>query len=261
ARAAEIMADVMGAPVSTGWLAGAAGRAYALLTLFEEVVRAAVAVAYVVCADETPTRVAGQRRYVHVACTDRLTCLHPGKRSKEAIEAGGVLPGFAGVLVTDAYAAYDSYGGGRQLCCAHLLRELQQLIDFDPVHAPWAANMAEVLTEANGLVRQARGRGRAALEPEVLEGIARRYRRVVVFAKSVGGHALIRRLDARQDDYLRFAADFGVPFTSNAAERDLRMVKLHDKVSGTWRSWEGLVHFCRIRSYTATLKKNGVNVL
>lgn len=95
-------------------------------------------------------------------------------------------------------------------------------------------------------------RGREAMEAFIV---------LPAFVKAGPTHPLIRRLDARREDHLRFAADFGVPFTSNAAEQDLRMVKLQVKVSGGWRTLAGAERFCRIRSFFSTLKKQGLTVL
>lgn len=257
-RASEIMADVCAAPVSTGWLAGLGRRAHALLEGFDTAVRTALASAPVAHADETGARVAGAGHWVHVAGTDTLTCydVHP-KRGREAMDAFGILPALAGVLVTDALGSYTAYGTAHQLCCAHLLRELNALIEFEEDHAAWAQNMKDVLLGARDVVQEARSAGRRALTEEEREDIHRRYGRVIAYAKAGPAHPLIRRLAARRADYLRFTADFAVPFTSNAAERDLRMVKLQVKVSGGWRTLEGAAYFCRIRSFISTVRKQG----
>ncbi|CAM3887447.1 IS66 family transposase [Nocardiopsis rhodophaea] len=255
-RAGEIMGDLLAARVSTGWLAGLGKRAHTLLEGFDAWARHAITASPVVHADETGARAAGAGHWVHVAGTAVLTCydLHP-KRGREAMGAFGILPALDGVLVTDALGSYTAYGSAHQLCCAHLLRELNALIEFEPDHAAWAANMKDVLLGARDLVAQARSAGRTALTGGELDGIGRRYGRVVAFAKAGPHHGLIRRLDERRADYLRFAADFAVPFTNNAAERDLRMVKLQVKVSGGWRTLDGARYFCRLRSFISTARK------
>ena len=138
-----------------------------------------------------------------------------------------------------------------------MLRELNALVEFEPEHAAWAKNMAEVLTAARDRVERARLQGRGILAEPEREEIHRGYRRVLAYAKAGSTHPLIRRLDARREDYLRFVADMAVPFSSNAAERDLRMIKLQVKVSGGWRSLDGARHFCRIRSFISTTRKQG----
>jgi transposase len=257
-RAREILADTLGAPVSAGWLTGLAAKAHDKLEGFERALKAALVSAAVVHADETGARVDGAGHWVHVTGTATLTCysVHP-KRGRQAMDAMGVLPAFDGTLVTDALSSYNAYGTAHQLCCAHLLRELNALIAFEPDHAAWAANMKDVLIGAHDQVDQARSEGRTALTRGELAGVWSRYARVVAFAKAGPHHALIRRLDERREDYLRFASDFAVPFTSNGAERDLRMVKLQVKVSGGWRTLAGAERFCRIRSFISTAKKQG----
>lgn len=261
-RAGEVLADLCGAKVSTGWLATLGERAHHLLEPFEEAVKAALVSAPVVHADETGARVAESGHWVHVAGTDTLTFygVHP-KRGREAMDAFGVLGAFTGTLVTDALASYNAYGSAHQLCCAHLLRELNALVDYEPGHKAWAKNMKDVLLQARGKVAAAKDQGRDRLDQEELAGIEGAYRRVTAFAKAGPPHALIRRLDLRRADYLRFAADLAVPFTSNAAERDVRMVKLQVKMSGGWRTLAGAEHFCRIRSFISTARKQGQKVL
>nr|WP_275040977.1 transposase [Nocardiopsis valliformis] len=166
------------------------------------------------------------------------------------------VPGF-----TDALASYDVYDTAQQLFCAHLLRELQALVDFEPDYAAWAQNMADMLLRAREKVEQASSEGRSVLEEEELARIGTAYRRVVAYAKAGPRHALAERFNRRRDDYLRFAIDFAVPFTSNAAERDVRMVKLQMKVSGGWRTLSGAEYFCRIRSFISAVRKQGQAVL
>ncbi|USY20462.1 IS66 family transposase [Nocardiopsis exhalans] len=257
-RASEIMADLLGARVSTGWLAGLGRRAHTLLEGFDTQVRRAITASPVVHADETGARVAGAGHWVHVAGTPALTCYdaHP-RRGRQAMDAAGILPAFTGTLVTDALGSYNAYGSAHQLCCTHVLRELAALIDFEPDHGAWAKNMTDVLVGARDLVEQTRLKGRTALTSAELEGVGRRYGRVIAFTKAGPHHALVRRLDERRQDYLRFAANLDVPFTSNAAERDLRMIKLQVKVSGGWRTLAGARYFCRLRSFISTARKQG----
>lgn len=117
--------------------------------------------------------------------------------------------------------------------------------------------MTDVLVTARELVDQAWARGHTALTQRELDDIHHRYAGVLAYARAGPDHPLIRRLDARRADYLRFTVDFAVPFTSNGAERDLRMIKLQVKVSGGWRTLQSARHFCRIRSFISTVKKQG----
>ena len=195
--------------------------------------------------------------------------VHP-KRGTEAMKAMGVLPSFAGVAVHDAWAPYDTYTGPEhQLCCAHALRELQAVTDAAPAGQwCWAAQAAEALTAMQDLVREAIRQGRDAVDPAALAAQVRLYRSAVLAGASQTAarsgplmkkhHALARRLLGRQDDYLRFTTDFRAPPDNNGSERDIRMAKLRQKVSGCLRTLTGARQFCAIRSYLSTAAKHGI---
>ena len=191
--------------------------------------------------DETGFHVAGRLHWVHCARTGKYTLLmvHP-RRGAEAMKAMGVLPSFAGVAVHDAWAPYDTYTGPRhQLCCAHALRELQAVTDAAPAGQwCWAAQVR--------LYRSA-----------VLAGASQTSARSGALMKK--HNALARRLIDRQDDYLRFIRDFSVPPDNNGSERDIRMTKLRQKVSGCLRTLTGARQFCAIRSYLSTAAKHGLS--
>ena len=194
--------------------------------------------------------------------------VHP-KRGTEAMKAMGVLPSFAGVAVHDAWAPYDTYTGPEhQLCCAHALRELQAVTDAAPAGRwCWAAQAAEVLTAMQDLVREAISQGRDAVDQAALAAQIRLYRSAVLAGASQTAarsgplmkkhNALARRLPGRQDDYLRFTTDFRAPPENNGSERDIRMAKLRQKVSGCLRTLTGARQFCAIRSYLSTAAKHG----
>jgi hypothetical protein len=196
--------------------------------------------------------------------------VHP-RRGTEAMKAMGVLPSFAGVAVHDAWAPYDTYTGPEhQLCCAHALRELQAVTDAAPAGRwCWAAQAAEALTAMQDLVREAAGQGRDAVDPAALAAQVRLYRSAVLAGASQTSarsgalmkkhNALARRLIDRQDDYLRFIRDFSVPPDNNGSERDIRMTKLKQKVSGCLRTLTGARQFCAIRSYLSTAAKHGLS--
>jgi transposase len=111
----------------------------------------------VLYADETPARGSGKLAYVHVACTEFLTALHTGGRSAQDIDAGGVLPGYAGTLVRDGYAGYDHLSDAVHAWCgAHGLRDLKGLDEFDPDGQVWARSMADLMIWANRQATAAR---------------------------------------------------------------------------------------------------------
>ena len=225
----------------------------------------------VLYADETPGRAAGKLHYVHVACTEFLTVMHTGDRTKEAIDAGGVLPGYAGTIVRDGYKGYQHLTDALHAWCgAHGLRDLAGLYRFDPDGQVWARSMADLLLDANAKAAAARAAGRAGLSHAELAGIRSWYRGAAAkgLADNAGkttqiakdGLTLARRFRDHEDMILRFAADLAVGFTSNQAERDVRPVKVQQRTSGgTWRTLLGLADFAVVQSYLSTTAKWGID--
>jgi transposase len=222
--------------------------------------------------DETGFRVEGKLAWVHCAHTSKYTLLmvHP-RHGRQAIEAMGVLPAFAGIAIHDAWAPYDIYAGAEhQLCCAHALRELQAVTDAAPAGEwCWATQAAHAIVAMQALVSGAITKGRAAVDPAALAEQVTLYRSAALIGASQTAaragklmrkhNALARRLLDRQDDYLRFTADFRAPPDNNGTERDIRMAKLKQKVSGCLRTMTGARQFCAIRSYLSTAAKHGLN--
>ncbi len=214
--------------------------------------------------DETGFRVDGRLAWVHCARTGKYTLLmvHP-RRGRQAMEAMGVLPAFAGIAVHDAWGPYDSYtGAGHQLCCAHALRELQAVADCAP-EGQWC--WAHRDTGAGERGEQPRS---PFADPAALAAQVHAYRSAALIGASQTAarsgklmrkhNALARRLLDRQDDYLRFTRDLRVPADNNGSERDIRMAKLRQEVSGCLRTMTGARQFCAIRSYLSTAAKHGL---
>jgi transposase len=270
-RTALALGELFGIPLSSGTVAALTARAAGRLDGFLEQVRDQVAASAVAGFDETGFRVEGRLAWVHCARTGKYTLLmvHP-RRGRQAIEAMGILPRFAGVAVHDAWAPYDTYTSpDHQLCCAHALRELQAVTDATPGGQwCWATQATEALTRIQQLVSQAISQGQDAVDPAALAGQTRLFRSAALIgrAQTAGRsgalmkkhNALARRLLDRQDDYLRFTTDFRAPPDNNATERDIRMVKLKQKVSGCLRTMTGARQFCAIRSYLSTAAKHGL---
>jgi len=246
-RAAQLLADVLGAPVATGTLAGVVAEGAAGLDGFVEVVGERLAAAPVAHFDETGARVAGRLHWVHSASTAGLSlfAVH-AKRGKVAMDAAGVLPGFGGVAVHDGWSPYWRYPDVRHaLCGAHLLRELEAVSD-EPGQG-WAAGMAELLVDAKLAADRARAGGAECIDADVQARLHARYQRLLADGQAANppppatgrrGRArrspaanLLGRLDAHRDEVLLFLDDGRVPFDNNQAERDLRMVKLQQKIS------------------------------
>jgi transposase len=271
-RTAQALAELFGVPLSSGTVAGITARAAGKLDGFLERVRENITASAVAGFDETGFRVAGSLHWVHCARTGKYTLLMAHeRRGAKAMEAMGILPSFAGVAVHDAWAPYDTYTGpGHQLCCAHALRELQAVTDSAPAGEwCWAAQAADALTAMQTLVSEAIAQGRGRADPAALAARVRSYRSAVLTGISQAAarcgplmkkhHALARRLAARQDDYLRFTSDWRVPPDNNGSERDIRMTKLKQKVSGCLRTLAGARQFCAIRSYLSTAARHGVH--
>src|SRR6266511_4419313 len=203
--------------------------------------------------------------------TDKYTLLtcHP-KRGTRGIDDLRVLPRFRGVAIHDAWAPYDTYlDPQHQLCCAHALRELQAVAETAPTGEwCWATQAADAMVAMQILVNEAAAGGRDSVEEPALAEQVRRYRS----AAGIGIHgtaartgklmkkhnALAHRLLDRQDDYLRFTHDWRIPPDNNGSERDIRMIKLRQKVSGCQRTLTGAKQFCAIRSYRSTAAKHGM---
>lgn len=276
-RAAEMMATCFGAPVSTGWLASLPSRAAEGLQDFQDAVRTRLVAADVAHFDETGARVAGKTRWIHVACTDAWTCYHLAEaRGKPAMDAGGVLPHFFGVAVHDGLHPYRHYEqAGHALCGAHHLRELAGIAEV--TDQTWPSELSDLLVEIHQAVSTAKAAGKTKLADRRLAAYRRRYRTLIAQGQRLNpppprtgkrgrprlgpAPALLRRLDVYADDVLRFATDFAVPFDNNQAERDVRMIKLQQKVSGGWRTRTGIEAFLDVRSYLSTTGKQGLNAL
>ena len=273
-RATLLLCQLAGITVSTGWMAGIRGRAAALVDAsdFMDRVRELLKTAPAVHADETPARAGGGTRYVHLACTRYLTCMHTGNRSAEAIDAGQVLPGYQGVIVRDGYAGYGHLTSALHAWCAvHLLRDLKGLYDFEPAQQEWASEMAGLLIEARDAACSARAAGQSALDTAVLNGLVTRYRALAAAglaanlyrrtATAKDARRLARRFLGFEDLILRFATrpDLDI-FSNNEAERTIRPVKVRQRSSGgSWRTLEGLAEFALVQSYLSTAAKWGIS--
>jgi len=258
-RAAQLLAELMGMPVSTGTVQAAVAKAAARLAGFAAWVKQELRAAPVPHADETGLRVAGKLCRAHSASTPRATWIwvHPS-RGRPGIDDAGVLPGCTGFLVSDMFSAYDTLPGlaGRQLCCAHLLRELRAVTDHhadaNPGKGCWADQAAQAIRAAIADPASA-----PAAREQILDALRADEPHNHPGGKLGDKHAaLARRLATRIDDYLRFTTTPGLEPTNNPAEQETRMVKIKMKITGGMRTLEGARHFTTIRSYLATARKN-----
>ncbi|MEV0810407.1 IS66 family transposase [Micromonospora sp. NPDC050200] len=271
-RVAGLMADLLGVRVSVGFVHQVVTEAARRLGPFTSHLAALLHVQDVLHADETPARVGGGFKYVHVACTPALTLFHAGGRSAADVDAGGVLPGFTGTLVRDGYAAYQHLKSAEHAWCgAHLIRDLRGVHETDPAGQGWAEVMAGTLLMAKKMTEQAVAAGRDALTAEEVSHIRACYAGAVAHGREQNppdregklsrAGTLVERFATHRDMILRFTVDLAVPFTNNQAERDLRPVKLQQKISATWRTLQGLADFAALRSYLSTAAKHGQDAL
>ena len=281
ARVRELLADVYGIEVSEGTLYNVRSRCFDALEETERSIKSLVLESPVVHFDETGFRVKNKLWWLHVACTDGLTFyfVHT-KRGKIAMDAMKILPQFKGIANHDGLKSYAQYDGSKHsLCNAHHLREL--IFMAERYEQIWASQMIALLVEMNEAVKSAKALEMTALEISQLDTFERQYRDILKtgFAEnpaiplpenqvSARGRPkqhpaknLLDRLQSQSEAVLRFIHNFEVPFDNNQAERDLRMMKLKQKISGCFRSEQGAVNFCRIRGYMSTLRKQGANVL
>jgi uncharacterized coiled-coil protein SlyX len=271
-RAADLLGDWVGAEVSVGSLqAFVAGGADGLEGFVEEI-RQQLASADVAHFDETGGRIDGRLRWIHSASTETLTLLSAhAKRGIEAMDDAGVLPGFRGVAVHDGWAPYRAFEQATHaLCGAHHLRELRAAWEEGQL---WARGISCLLVDTKDRVEQARAAGRERLSRSALRELHECYHDLIELGyeenpgladqedgrrpKRTKAQNLLLRLDQREQEVLRFAHDLRVPFDNNLCERDLRMIKLQQKISGCWRTTAGAERFLAIRSYLSTARKQG----
>jgi transposase len=277
-RLVELMADLFGVKLAAATIARMSRICAERLRGFAETVRDLVAGALVKHMDETGFRIAGKTQWLHVACTALLTFY------RVCAKRGSLLANVTGIVVHDHWKPYYTMQGVlHALCNAHHLRELKALVEIE--REDWARKMQRLLRRACHAANLARERG-VPLKPRLIECFERCYD--AILAEGLGfhaaqvplaraamkgtgkrrgraprrtGHNLLLRLATRKEDTFRFLHDPTVPFTNNQAERDGRMMKLRQKISGGFRSFEGAMDFAVIRSFFSTAKKQSWNII
>jgi transposase len=278
ARTSHLLQDVLGIHLSAGSIARFVEQCHERLAPMEDQLKAALHQGVLIHQDETPMRVGTAHQWVHVTATERLThyAAHL-KRGGEALDAIGILPAFQGILMHDGWTPYQAYTCQHALCNVHHLRELTFL--EEELKQAWAGQMKTLLLEMKAAVEHAKAAGQRDLDVLALGRFHRRYQALLAVGyqanpppappkKTHGGRTkqhparnLLDRLSIYKWQVLAFLLDFRVPFSNNQAERDLRMLKVQQKVSGGFRTEQGLSRFCRIRSYLSTVRKQGGSLL
>jgi transposase len=277
ARITELVEDCFGQSISEDTVTSAVQSSSHAVTPSLEAIEAGIIQAAVAHADETGMRVVGKLHWLHVLSTPLLTRygVH-AKRGQEALKALQLLPQFRGELVHDGWSAYQAFSQcGHALCNAHLLRELTFLVE--QYEQAWAVELKTLLLEMKQAVEQAQAQGQSELDPLHHHHFMQRYRQWVQVGMALNPPAetqpgkrrvaqspprkLLHRLQRDAHAILAFLRDFRIPFDNNLAERDLRMMKVKQKISGSFRTLQGAELFARLRSYLSTARKQGQPML
>jgi transposase len=286
ARTSETMRDLFGCGLSPATVERAGRICSRKLVRCEQRIKAAIRQSPVVGADETGLRVAGGSGWVHIARTETHThYAYDQRRGKAAMDEIGILPGFRGTLVRDGFTSYRWYEQCRHaLCNAHLLRDLVYIDEVDPTQKLWTEPLRLLLFSAKAKASESKSAGADQISVGERDSLLRRYKKILKQAdrlnpqppQEVPGpdppvgrreargptpRSINSRLQRKRDEILRFMTDLSVPFDNNGSERDLRMVKLMQKIAGCFRTSDGARSFCRTRSYLSTARKQGFSLL
>lgn len=263
ARCAELIADLTGHGIATGSLSNFQGRCFADLEGYERAIRERLLQSPVLHADETGIRLNGKNSWMHVISSGAISLFaHHANRGKRAMDDMGLLGLYKGTLVHDRFSSYFSYNCGHSLCNAHILRDLVYV--EEAFGADWAEGIRKLLVRAKK-DREKDPDLKASYYSKVFEKYVGLIRPVIKKYdkkfKKTDEERLAFALEKHKYLFLKFIKQPHVPFDNNQAERDLRMIKVKQKVSGCFRSQEHAQYFARIRGYISTVKKNGENVL
>jgi transposase len=276
-RCAEALDDLFHCRLSRGTLATILQKGASELVEAELLIKQGLRKSAVIGVDETNLRVRQKQDWVHVSSTPRLTLLvHDCRRGAAAISEIDILPRYTGTALHDGFTAYERYDQcAHALCNAHILRELNYVRETSKPE--WAKEMKDLLLEIKAAVVQAQAAGLKNLGPrerrkfsedydEVLAKAGKQQKRAKKVAESEAPFAaaarkLANRLIKKKEQVLLFMQDFRVAFDNNQAERDLRMFKVKQKISGCFRTDRGVREFCRLRSYLSTMKKQNKEAL
>jgi len=275
-RTKEFVHDILGHQLSTGTLYNTRQYAFGQLATFEERLKALLTAAVVAGFDETGIRIMAQRLWLHSCSTSQHAYYEPhARRGQVAMDDIGILPNFKGIAIHDFWKSYYHYGGEHGLCNAHLLRDLTFV--KERYKQAWADELAGLLLKMKAAKQRAIAKGKQCLSAATLnryrslyEGLVQKGLQANPYKpppekkrgrkKKTKPRNLIERFRDYADDILRFFYDFKVPFDNNFSERDIRMMKVKQKISGCFRSFDGARFFARIRSFIVTARKQNVNV-
>ena len=264
-RTTEFLKDIFGCTLSEGTLKNWNAEAYINLTHVEEQIKEQLQQAKTLHVDETGMFCENKLHWIHSASTDFYT--HYGihqKRGKKAMDDIGILPNAKGRIIHDFWESYARYENLMHAYCnAHIVRELRAV--YEQHHQAWAQKLIDLLFHIKQKVELQH------ISKNFVTRSVHRYNALLQSGFRINRHNrgsphkrvrnLLDRLRKHRDEVLAFLFDPNVPFTNNLAERDLRMIKVKHKISGTFRSHLGALYYCRIRGYISTMKKQSINIL
>jgi transposase len=276
-RTAEFFQNILGLSISQGTLRNINSSSAEIFQAPYEEIKQQLINSDIVHFDESGIRVEGDRDWLHVASTDSLTFyFHHEKRGADAMDEAGILTDFNGIACHDHWSSYYKYDCKHLLCNAHHLRDLEAIIENNDHN--WAKDMQKFLREANHLVKQAKSEAKESFTQQELKKLTDRYQAIIIsgykeippLPERVPGQRgplpkgksrnLLERFDLKKAEIIGFIIDFSNPFDNNQAERDVRMVKVKQKISGSFRSGTMAKGFLIARSFISTATKQGRNV-
>lgn len=276
-RTAQLVDDLFEHKISQGTLYNIRKYAFEQLEEFELSLEQFLCAATIAGFDETGLRVIAQLHWLHSCSTDKSVHYQVHKkRGQKAMDDIGILPKFKGIAVHDFWKSYYRYDCEHALCNSHILREL--IFIKERFEQDWAQDLIDLLLKMKQAKQRASQQNKTGLSKVTLEKYRKTYKDIIHQGLAInplsnappliikrGRKAkskprnLLERLEDFADDVLRFFYDFKVPFDNNFSERDLRMMKVKLKISGSFRSLNGAQYFARIRSYIGTARKQSVN--
>lgn len=279
-RITDLVEVLTGYKISQGTIVNTTKKLYEKLEQFEETLKERLKTAEVLHTDESGMRSQGKTHWVHTASTETMAhfAIHE-KRGSEAAKAIGILPEFKGVLVHDHWKPYYTFKDCTHAeCNAHHIRNLKGI--HENFSHNWAMSMIDLLITIKRNIDFLKEAGKSEMAIDDIKTYEKMYKEIIeqgkleclatkskIISQKTGkpvknnAERLLKKLEKFDIETLSFMYDFNIPFDNNLAERCIRMVKLRQKISGSFRGKDGGKWFCRIRSYAATCRKNGINVL
>jgi len=271
-RATQFFANKFGLPLSQGSIQKFNQEVYEKLLIWQKKTREDLKQSELLHADETGININGKNAWIHSVSNDIAVLMIPHfKRGNQAIDSIGILPEYHSILCHDFWRAYGVYDAIHVVCHSHIKRELEKA--REDYGQKWANKLSKLLQGANELRNKQSGN----LNWKQVQAIEKKYDRIIAKAEKkcplkmkrkkergrIGQdypRQLLTRLKSRKSWVLMFLYDPRVPFTNNQAERDIRMAKVQQKISGCFRTFEGAEKFCLIRSFVLTMGKQGKSV-